>query len=102
MKKSWTGAESTNLTFAVHALNEMIKKDPKAMTKLFKYRVKCNDNFIGDPTITVTMDDKVGLLGILNGIFGDEEFKCAPIGLYLDSDENAVEFYVNSTKEQSN
>ena len=101
MKKAWDGKESYNLDFIIHVLNDLICKDPKAMTKLINHRVKCNDNFIGDPFITVTMDDKIGLLGILNGIFGDSGFKGAPIGLYLDSDGNAVEFYINSTKERN-
>lgn len=58
-------------------LNEAVKLDPEAMTKFCLNRVPCNQALAGHPTIQVvseTKDDnienKVGFLGVLNGLFG--------------------------------
>jgi len=78
---------------AIEVLNRAVKSDPDAMDKLFNHRVPCNEILAEDPTIQVrghrtkgwSIDDtkgivikeesnyKVGLLGILNGIFGVDE-----------------------------
>jgi hypothetical protein len=58
---------------AVRVLNSAAKADPKAMDALISARVPCNETLANHPTIQVQGDigeAQVGLLGILNGLFG--------------------------------
>ena len=57
-------------TQIVDLLNEALKLDPDAIQKLIEIRVSCNKSLADHPTIRVRNDDgdKVGLLGILNGL----------------------------------
>ena len=61
-----------NLDFAqeaVDVLNEALKMDREAIAKLINKRVKCNSDLISSNVeIVVTMDDKLGPLGLINGI----------------------------------
>jgi hypothetical protein len=57
----------------VEVLNEALKLDAAAITKLVNMRVPCNEKLAKHPTIQVAKDKdstKVGMLGIINGIFG--------------------------------
>jgi len=54
----------------VDFLNEALALDPVAISKLFLYKVQCNEELADHPTIQVSIDDKVGVFGILNGLFG--------------------------------
>lgn len=64
-------------------LNEALTADPEAITKLFNTRVACNDTILnhetiqaghGDPETGRVLDSGgvpvVGILGLLNGLFG--------------------------------
>jgi len=59
---------------AVAFLNDAFESDPKAMAALVDARVPCNDRMASHPTIQVQENEdktcSVGLLGILNGLFG--------------------------------
>jgi len=60
---------------AVVVLNEAFRADPEAMSALIETRVSCNESLASHPTIQVLAGEdgsnpKVGLLGILNGLFG--------------------------------
>lgn len=58
---------------AVRLLNEALEADPEAIRKLVDFHVDCNIKLAGHPSIqvrTVNKSDSVGLLGIINGIFG--------------------------------
>lgn len=64
---------------AVKALNELLVIDPQTIRRLCRHRVHCNDKLAGHPTVQVrcyvSSDTKarvpnVGMIGILNGIFG--------------------------------
>jgi len=63
---------------AVDLLNAALKLDRDAMEALVETRVPCNAAFVGHPTLQVQLGQEggpdssatVGLLGILNGIFG--------------------------------
>lgn len=59
---------------AVRVLGEAFAADPKAMEALVEARVSCNEALSGHPTIQVQVREdgscEVGLLGILNGLFG--------------------------------
>lgn len=67
----------------VQVLNEAVKLDPKAMYALVEARVPCNEALADHPTIQVSAYDeqtgeptpgqfKVGILGLLNGLFGTD------------------------------
>ena len=64
---------------AVKVLNEAIESDPIAMNQLINSRVMCNAALADHPSIQVGKDTRytevwwVGLLGIINGIFGVDE-----------------------------
>lgn len=84
---------------AIETLNELLKLDPNAVEALFKYRVPCNKDLTNHPTVQVKCYDpdkidKVGLLGLLNGLFGtfDEGPKkgWGPIAAVLESAEGPV------------
>ena len=59
-------------------LNELLKLDYHCVKTLVSHRVRCNEAIAGHPTVQVQkfIDDehpKVGLIGILNGLFGIRE-----------------------------
>ena len=54
-------------------LNEALKRDPDAMTKLVNARIDCSKDLAGHPSLQVGVYNdsfKVGMLGVLNGILG--------------------------------
>lgn len=61
--------ESVTVGDVVEVLNRATKEDAGAIRALIENRVPCNKNLSDDPTIQVS-DNSVGLLGIINGIFG--------------------------------
>lgn len=61
---------------AIDVLNRIHTADPTVLVSLVHHRVPCNTQLAEDETVQVgrpTVGDgyEVGLLGILNGIFGD-------------------------------
>lgn len=70
--------ESITAQHAVKVLNEALKADPTAMNKLFFTRVACTEELSQHPTIQVRgyetgnepQPPNVGVLGLINGIFG--------------------------------
>lgn len=72
----------TSIDNVVNLLNEAFKLDPEALEKLAFARVKCNEDLANHPTIVVYQAAEgsrceVGLLGILNGLFGTSEERIA-------------------------
>lgn len=61
-----------NVHDAVRILNEMLQLDHRATDSLVSHRIECNEPLADHPTVQVTEDCKVGLLGVINGIFSDE------------------------------
>jgi len=59
---------------AVTVLNEALALDPKAIGALLATRISCNAELSEHPTVQVCEDapgkTTVGILGLLNGIFG--------------------------------
>lgn len=64
---------------AIEVLNRIHKTDPTVLPELISYRVECNLELADDPTVQVGREKthgvvyKVGLLGIINGLFGVDE-----------------------------
>lgn len=62
----------------IELMNELLEIDSQAITELIQKRVVCNEKLANHPTVQVSYDKKydnykVGLLGILNGLFGTDE-----------------------------
>lgn len=83
--------ESVSLTEAIQFLNDLLALDKDAITNLIHSRVSCNEELANHPTVQVGAYDMllgkqtpgeyhVGILGILNGLFGiDDETGMGPI-----------------------
>lgn len=65
--------DSVTVDDVIELLNDAFAKDPEAMNQLAQARVVCNDALADHSTIQVGQfggEYKVGIIGILNGIFG--------------------------------
>jgi hypothetical protein len=83
----------------IELLNDLIKTDPVAVSRLIEARVPCNPKLAEHPTVQVTGygEDggfKVGFLGVLNGLFGVDKDGWGPIAAVFhdDAPEKVVEF----------
>jgi len=87
------------LTKTVDLLNSLLKIDRKAMSELLQTRVKCNKKLGDHPTVQVYLNKKenqdyVGLLGILNGLFGIADDGFGAIGMNLDDNNLITKFKI--------
>ena len=55
---------------AIDFLNELVALDKEAIHNLVETRVWCNYQLAKHPTVQMHKQYQVGLLGILNGLFG--------------------------------
>ena len=62
----------------VDFLNKLLKIDKNAVSSLFSMRITCNEKLADHKTVQVRELGKdtfqVGMIGILNGLFGIDEF----------------------------
>jgi len=77
---------------AIKVLNRALESDPVAIQVLIDARVPCNDKLRMDPTVQVSKDSMVGLLGIINGLFGADFDGYGTIAAKYESGK-LVEFY---------
>ena len=81
--------ESITIEDALEVLNRATKADPQAMRELVAARMPCNAALRDDPTIQVSGsgsdDAEVGLLGIINGMFGIDEDGWGPLGAVMNN-----------------
>lgn len=94
--------DSISLDEAIDFLNSLISLDKAAVAALIANRVPCNEQLANHPTVRVTAQHggyHVGLLGILNGLFGDEssaeEHERAPIAFVMSPDGNLIKVMRN-------
>lgn len=87
--------ETITVDDAIALLNSMVKADPKATEALVEQRIPCNEALAEHPTIQVVGGEgpnppKVGLLGVINGMFGIDDQGWGPIAAQFkgDSAEN--------------
>lgn len=68
--------DTANLDQVVSFLNELVCLDRQAVELLVETRVRCNQAMLSHPTVQVRENDDghptVGLLGIVNGMFGTQ------------------------------
>lgn len=93
----------------IRVLNEAVELDKSALHKLIEFRVRCNKALADHPMIQVrttqesnntgaaTLVDvhRVGLLGILNGILGVDEFEQAYLAGNYDDEGKLTNFCLN-------
>lgn len=89
---------------AVDLLNRALRHDPEAVALLVEHRVTANEDLMNDPTIqcirTAVGAHEVGLLGIINGIFGIRKDSVGWIAAVFDGD-TILRFEVNEPKEST-
>lgn len=76
-------------------LNETLALDADAVSRLIEARVGCNGAVATHPTIQVVSQPDgtvVGILGILNGMFGVDEYGAGPIAAICEDDGRVVRF----------
>lgn len=87
-------------------LNSLLAIDPEAIKNLMWHRVRCNGSMADHPSVQVSAyPDKnkpaVGLLGILNGMFGiDEEGWGQIVVMSDDKTEDIIKFYKTSPQQR--
>ena len=85
-----------NYLQAISFLNELIALDPQAITALVESRVPCNQALADHPTVQVSATTgngfSVGLLGVLNGLFGAREDGWGFITAVFDDNGQITEF----------
>lgn len=69
---------------AIERLNSMVSADERAMRNLVTMKHPCSQALANHPTAIVGNDNRIGLMGVLNGIFG-EEGKPGPIAAMIDT-----------------
>lgn len=92
---------------AILVLNRIHDADKTVLPALINFRVPCNDAVADDPTVQVgpmkiPYGDRhcdVGLLGIVNGLFGCDERTIGFICARYDADHNLVGFMRTPPKE---
>ena len=69
--------ETVSIEQALTVLNRALKADKEAVRSLFEHRAECNDELSRDPEIQISLwgpdHATISVLGLLNGIFGEEE-----------------------------
>lgn len=83
--------ESVTIDEAIALLNEAVDLDADAMHRLVNKRVRCNAALADHPAIQVlnSAPSAVGLLGILNGLFGVDERGWGAITAVYDGEKLA-------------
>ena len=83
--------ESISIDDAIKLLNEMLAADISATAALLANRVPCNQPLAEHPTIQVHKQHDatfVGLLGVINGLFGVDDNDYGPIGYVFADDDD--------------
>ncbi len=93
--------ESDAVRTAIEVLNRVHQADPSVLPALIDHRVPCNLAVADDPTVQVgkikgTEQWEVGLLGIVNGLYGVQGPKAVGfIAAEYDDDHNLTHFTYN-------
>lgn len=83
----------------VALLNEATGLDHAAMKELIAFRVVCDSRLAGHPTIQVVGEPlerpRVGMLGILNGLFGTKSNGAGVIVMAEDDETGGIKFVLD-------
>ena len=93
--------ESITIDDAVVYLNSILEADPLAVRSLLCLRVPCNVTLADHPSAQVDAawneGFTVGLLGVINGLFGVNEFEWGVIACILDAEKNKVKSFIRNS-----
>ena len=81
------------LTQCIEYLNSLIECDERAIFSLVMNRVPCNEKLTEHNTCQVTNKSFVGMLGVINGIFGIKNYQGLIQAVFDDG--KLVEFVKN-------
>ena len=90
--------KTVDVNIAIDYLNSLLLLDRDAVTALVMHRVPCNEKIINNPEIQTLTEDgvsSVGLLGILNGLFGLDEDNRPFIVAEVNYDDNKIEKFIH-------
>jgi len=79
-------------------LNEILRLDYDCIHNLINHREECNENIANHPDIIVTNESTLGIMGLINGLFGIREDGMGAICYEYDGDE-ITGFKLTLTKE---
>lgn len=88
---------------AINALNDMVKTDRATIKNLLSIRIECNEALADHPTVQVMADNhkyRVGLLGIINGIFGANDEGIGFIAAEYDDEGKLMGFIPTPIKKE--
>jgi hypothetical protein len=81
--------ENISVKDVCELMNEMLEMDYSCTYNLVSIRVDCNEAILNHPTIQVQQigkdSPKVGILGILNGLFGVNDDNMGSISMMIDN-----------------
>ncbi len=91
-------SQAITIEHAVAAMNSMHKCDPTALRRLLEYRVSCNEELADHPTCQVGAELNkydVGMLGVINGIFGVVDIGSGYIAALVDEDTGDIQGFID-------
>jgi len=94
--------DSVTIIETVKFLNELVELDPVAINAIFSMHIGCTKAMADHPTVQVGVLAQdyftVGLIGILNGLFGADEYQWGHISADID-DGKITGFTLLSTED---
>ena len=86
--------ETISIDNVIEYLNSVLDADPLALRALLCAFVPCNDRLAKHPTAIVSAEwiegPTIGLMGLINGMFGISEDNYAAICYKIDTDTNGI------------
>jgi hypothetical protein len=82
--------KTVNVDDLISFLNEALELDRKAISSLFLHRVRCSEALAEHPTIQISAYCKVGMIGVLNGLFGIRENGWGELCAVWDEENNVI------------
>lgn len=91
---------------AIRVLNEALECDGESVRLLIENRVPCNEKMVEHPSIQCGKADnekggEVGMLGIINGIFGTQSNGWGYICAHYDSPGGKIVKFAVTNREES-
>ena len=88
--------EAVTIQDAIDLLNDLLKLDYDCISRLITTRLYCNDQIVNHPTVTVYSEASgsasLGLMGMINGLFGTNENGAGPICFEIGEDGKISNF----------
>ena len=100
-KSPYSTHNSIDVEDVIAFLNDLLRVDRSAVSRLIETRVPCNECVANHPSVQVQADPggknpSVGFLGVLNGMFGVDEEGWGQIGMEVTDDGRILHFFKSS------